>query len=140
MSESAKPVNAGATPSDQGAPESAHDSSSPTRSTGARDTLTAEPMVVKYKTHAFAVRQAEAAITRAEAAEAAREAAEGRITALEAALERIARWFGEFPKVESRGEVVSYGTAYGSNGERDYMRSIAEAALRGSRASSDKPI
>ena len=47
------------------------------------------------------------------------------------ALERVARWFGEFPQVPSRDgtEPISYGSAYGSNGERDYMRRIAYDAL-----------
>ena len=48
------------------------------------------------------------------------------------ALERIERWFGEFPpsgKFYRDGDAVFYGTALGSNGERDYMRGIARAAL-----------
>jgi hypothetical protein len=46
------------------------------------------------------------------------------------ALERIERWFGEFPEVtDSNGKVTSYGVAYGSNGERDFMRTIARKAL-----------
>lgn len=64
-------------------------------------------------------------------AEAARPEAE-RILRLEDALRKIARWHGEFPpsgfKLEG-GEEMSYGMAYGSNGERDYMRKIALAAL-----------
>ena len=48
------------------------------------------------------------------------------------ALERIAKWFGEFPAVEDShnpGGVISYGYAYGTNGERDFMRKIAKEAL-----------
>lgn len=51
---------------------------------------------------------------------------------LRAALERIERWFGEFPDSGSHwndGTPMSYGAAFGSNGERDYMRAIARAAL-----------
>ena len=46
------------------------------------------------------------------------------------ALERIERWFGEFPEVTCvDGKVTPYGIAYGSNGERDFMRTIARKAL-----------
>jgi len=46
------------------------------------------------------------------------------------ALERIERWFGEFPEVkDSNGKVTSYAVAYGSNGERDFIRTIARKAL-----------
>lgn len=49
------------------------------------------------------------------------------------ALERIERWFGEFPETgkvwEGSGEPMSYGACYGSNGERDFMRLIARNAL-----------
>lgn len=52
------------------------------------------------------------------------------------ALQRIERWFGEFPKVPQKdtmgnptGDMVSYGYAYGSNGERDFMRTVARNAL-----------
>lgn len=52
---------------------------------------------------------------------------------LRAALERIERWFGEFPPTgrtwSDDGESMSYGAAFGSNGERDYMRAVARAAL-----------
>jgi hypothetical protein len=51
---------------------------------------------------------------------------------MEAALRKIARWFGEFPasgKVFKDGTPMSYGAAYGSNGERDYMRQVALNAL-----------
>lgn len=51
-----------------------------------------------------------------------------------AALERIERWIGEFPDAEiewcGKKQRVSYGVAYGSNGERDYMRAIARSALQ----------
>jgi hypothetical protein len=45
---------------------------------------------------------------------------------------RIERWFDEFPetgKTWNDGTPMSYGAAYGSNGERDYMRAIAREAL-----------
>ena len=48
------------------------------------------------------------------------------------ALQRIERWFGEFPEVRcSDGELHSYGYALGSNGERDFMRQVARDALKG---------
>lgn len=59
--------------------------------------------------------------------------AQTRIAELEKALSRIAKWFGEFPVTGDSwadGTPVSYGAAFGSNGERDYMRSIASAALK----------
>lgn len=52
--------------------------------------------------------------------------------ALVAALQRIARWHGEFPptgKTWADGAPTSYATEYGSNGERDYMRQVALDAL-----------
>jgi hypothetical protein len=53
-----------------------------------------------------------------------------RVAKLEAALRRIEKWFGEFPLVTGRdGKPSAFGTEYGSNGERDYMRQIARAAL-----------
>jgi Lar family restriction alleviation protein len=55
---------------------------------------------------------------------------------LREALEKIERWFGEFPDTGQQwpdGTPVSYGAAFGSNGERDYMRGIARAALSPSR-------
>ncbi len=48
------------------------------------------------------------------------------------ALERVAKWHGEFPptgKTWPTGEPMSYGAANGSNGERDYMRALAREAL-----------
>ncbi len=55
---------------------------------------------------------------------------------MRAALERIERWFGEFPETgkfwdDEPTRPMSYSAAYGSNGERDYMRSVARAALSG---------
>ena len=48
------------------------------------------------------------------------------------ALEQIERWDG-FPSTdktwEGSGEPVSYGAAFGSNGERDFMREVARKAL-----------
>lgn len=49
---------------------------------------------------------------------------------LRLALSKIARWYGEFPKVvDPEGKKCSYAAAYGSNGERDYMRMVAQDAL-----------
>ena len=51
--------------------------------------------------------------------------------ALREALERIERWC-DFPisgATWEDGRDMSYGAAFGSNGERDYMRGIARAAL-----------
>ena len=51
---------------------------------------------------------------------------------LETALKRIAKWFGEFPETERTwddGSPMSYSACYGSNGERDFMRQIAQEAL-----------
>jgi hypothetical protein len=51
----------------------------------------------------------------------------------EKALARIEKWLGEFPetgKLWDNGAPMSYSAAYGSNGERDYMRSVARAALQ----------
>jgi hypothetical protein len=55
---------------------------------------------------------------------------------LREALMKIERWFGEFPETgkfwdQEKTRPVSYETAYGSNGERDYMREVARAALKG---------
>ena len=49
------------------------------------------------------------------------------------ALEKVERWFGEFPDTGRKwddGAPMSYSAVYGSNGERDYMRRIARAALQ----------
>ena len=51
---------------------------------------------------------------------------------MEAALRRIARWHGEFPRSErfcDDGTEMSYAGAFGSDGERDYMRQVALDAL-----------
>ena len=49
---------------------------------------------------------------------------------MRAALKRIERWVGEFPDVKYRDGVnISYLMAYGSMGEREYMRKIAREAL-----------
>lgn len=50
---------------------------------------------------------------------------------LVAALGKIERWVGEFPPsgVMFNGYEMGYAEAFGSNGERDYMRGIARAAL-----------
>ena len=52
---------------------------------------------------------------------------------LEAALQRIVRWEGEFPatgKFWEGGAPMEYGACWGSNGERDYMRQVALDALK----------
>jgi hypothetical protein len=52
---------------------------------------------------------------------------------MQAALEKIAKWHGEFPPsgaVYPDGSAVSYGIEFGSNGERDYMRKVACEALK----------
>ncbi len=54
------------------------------------------------------------------------------IETMRRALERIRRWFGEFPETGrtwESGALMSYGAAFGSDGERDYMRQVADAAL-----------
>ncbi|WCD42733.1 hypothetical protein KQCUZIGB_CDS0013 [Pectobacterium phage Ymer] len=44
------------------------------------------------------------------------------------ALMQIYKW--DLPVVEvAGGDVISYGSAYGSNGERDFMRQVAQDAL-----------
>ena len=53
---------------------------------------------------------------------------------LEETLKRIAKWHGEFPETgkywdEEKTEPMSYGACYGSNGERDYMRRLAQEVL-----------
>ena len=56
------------------------------------------------------------------------------IEQLRAALSRIARWHGEFPatgKFYDNNRPISYEAAYGSNGQRDYMRQVAINALAG---------
>ncbi len=51
-----------------------------------------------------------------------------RIARLEEALRKIWQW--QLPRVPDRdGRLTSYGSAYGSNGERDYIRSVARTAL-----------
>lgn len=56
------------------------------------------------------------------------------------ALQKIAAW--ELPETgkfwdEEKKEPMSYGAAYGSNGERDYMKKVATAALASYAAPSD---
>jgi len=58
-----------------------------------------------------------------------------KVDRMQAALERIERWFGEFPETGSFWDndsrrPMSYGARYGSNGERDFMRQIAREALK----------
>jgi hypothetical protein len=65
---------------------------------------------------------------------AALDAKDAEIARLRAALQRIARWHGEFPATgkfwdEEKTRPTSYATEYGSCGERDYMRRVAMDAL-----------
>jgi hypothetical protein len=58
---------------------------------------------------------------------------------MRAALEQIARWDG-FPRSGmfwESGHEMSYGAAYGSNGEREFMRNVAHTAL--AKARGEKP-
>jgi hypothetical protein len=51
---------------------------------------------------------------------------------LAAALKSIEKWVGEFPpsgRTWDDGTEMSYGAAFGANGEQDYMREVARAAL-----------
>ena len=60
--------------------------------------------------------------------------ADREIERLRTALARVERWFGEFPpsgRTWEDGRPMSYGVAFGSNGERDYMRQVASNALSG---------
>lgn len=50
-----------------------------------------------------------------------------RVAELEAALKKIEDW--NPPQVISRAELVPMASALGSNGERDYFRQLASAAL-----------
>lgn len=63
------------------------------------------------------------------------QAASDEIQKLRGALGRIERWQGEFPETgrywdePNTNDPMSYGTCFGSDGERDYMRQIARQAL-----------
>ena len=49
---------------------------------------------------------------------------------MKTALKRIEKWFGEFPSVKcTDGTEIAYFMAYGSMGEREYMRKVAREAL-----------
>lgn len=53
---------------------------------------------------------------------------------MEEALRKIAKWHDEFPETDKYWDneklhKMSFGAAYGSDGERDYMRAIAKEAL-----------
>lgn len=57
---------------------------------------------------------------------------EQKIEILSSALRDVADWVGKFPetgKLWPDGSPMSYGACFGSNGERDFMRSKAEQAL-----------
>lgn len=88
------------------------------------DVLTAHIKVCEK--HPLRAAEAEIADLQAKLAQAQKELAEAR-----AALEQISAWDG-FPSSGMRwpdGERMSYGAAFGSNGERDFMRSVVAAAL-----------
>jgi len=69
-------------------------------------------------------------LERAEAAESRADALTTKLAGVRETLRRIERWFGEFPEaIDREGRKVSYGSAYGSNGERDFMRALARAVL-----------
>lgn len=58
------------------------------------------------------------------------------------ALVRIQKWFDEFPatgRAWPDGAPMSYSAAFGSNGERDYMRQVAENALSGQNVQVEGP-
>ena len=59
--------------------------------------------------------------------------AQAEIERLREALGIIERWedFPESGRTWEDGTPMSYGAAFGSNGQRDYMRGIARAALAG---------
>lgn len=74
-----------------------------------------------------------------EALAVGRESQEGR---MRKALERIVAWdFSAMrvPSLTHPGETDSYGMAYGSNGERDYMRKVAQDALTATPGDEVKP-
>ena len=55
------------------------------------------------------------------------------IELLVGAIQRVIKWKGEFPESErfyDDGTQMSYGAAYGSNGERDYMRDKLKQTLK----------
>jgi len=59
---------------------------------------------------------------------------ENKVDVMTEALKRIEKWHGEFPVTgkfwdEEKTRPTSFASEYGSNGERDYMRSVASAAL-----------
>ncbi len=67
--------------------------------------------------------------------------ASAKLEQMEKALKTIAEWRGHFPPTNRfwtdqlgrpTTEPMSYSSAFGSNGERDYMRGIATAALASS--------
>jgi hypothetical protein len=63
---------------------------------------------------------------------AANQRLEGEVARLREALETVSLW--RLPRTDQHwpsGGEMSYGACHGSNGERDYMRRIADAALRG---------
>jgi hypothetical protein len=58
------------------------------------------------------------------------ETAEARVAVLEGALTKIAAW--ELPTTEEKwgdGSPMSYGAVHGTNGEREFIRGAAAAAL-----------
>jgi hypothetical protein len=62
---------------------------------------------------------------------------------LAAALQKIARWHGEFPatgRTWADGSPMSYSACFGSNGERDHMRQVALDALAAADAQTAEPV
>lgn len=60
---------------------------------------------------------------------------------LQDALQRIAKWVGEFPETgrfwdKEKTEPMSYSACWGSNGEREFMRKVAQDALDGCKGKS----
>lgn len=58
---------------------------------------------------------------------------------LSTALGRIERWSEFPPATDRKGKSIPYGAAYGSNGERDYMRRLATAALGAAKGGKCEP-
>jgi hypothetical protein len=78
--------------------------------------------LVKYDDHAAIV-----ALLETELAEAKKD-----IERKTLALKKIAKWHDEFPpscRFNEDGTQMSFGAAFGSNGQRDYMRGVAQLAI-----------
>lgn len=67
--------------------------------------------------------------------EVERDSLVAKVERLREVLRKIEKWHGEFPPTgrfwdKDGNEPMSYAAAFGSNGERDYMREIARTALQ----------